>query len=467
MALSTSTVSQPASGPTARLAAMAAGEQVFTDADRHAAIRAFIDTIGCMIAARDSEAARVASDAVRHWGTGPAETVHGDRLAAPWAAMVNAAAAHAEDFDDVLEPASAHVSAVLVPALMALGAERPVSGRDMLDAYLAGFEVMTRLGEAFGLIHYSRGWHTTLTLGAPAAAAAVARLSGLNAETTTTAISQSMSLSGGSKLHMGRIAKPMHAGFAAKAGLLAAALAEAGTTANPEIFAGPWGAIAMMAGPEAPGFSAELGAPNHPSGMTEHGVWFKAYPSCASTHRIVDGALAMTAQHRFAPSDIARVDLTLPLTASQNLMFEIPDTPAEARFSAHYCVAHAFSEGSLGPLAFHPDTIARPELSALMARIHRRVDPAQSAPGADLSDLSGHIRVTLSDGSLFEERVEIPYGHPQKPLSDADLDRKFLDCAEAGSLPADRANRLLGTLRGIAAQNDMTTVDWFEAQERP
>lgn len=454
-------------GPTARLAGMVAGAQKFTEADRNEAVRAFVDTIGCIIAARDSQAARVAAEAVGNWGTGPAVTVRGDFLAAPWAALANGVAAHAEDYDDVLEPANAHVSAVLVPTLMALGAAKPFSGRAMLDAYLAGFEVMTRLGEAFGLIHYSRGWHTTLTLGAPAAAGAAARLLGMDARATATAISQSMSMSGGSKLHMGKIAKPVHAGLAAKAGVLAAALTKAGTTTHPEIFAGSWGAIEMMAGPEGPGFSPTFGASEHISAMTEYGVWFKAYPSCASTHRVVDGALALAGRHHFGSAEVARVDLTLPLTGSQNLLFEVPATPSEARFSAHYCVAHAIAEGGLGPDAFRQSRISRPDIVALMGRIHRRVDPAQTAPYADLSDLSAHIRVELADRRVFEEHVAVPYGHPNNPLSDADLDRKFLGCAEAGGFATEDAERLLQALRGISAQKDLSVLDWFGSKERP
>ncbi len=102
-----------------------------------------------------------------------------------------------------------------------------------------------------------------------------------------------------------------------------------------------------------------------------------------------------------------------------------------------------------------------------MARIHRRVDPAQTAPDADLSDLSGQICVKLRNGSVFVERIDIPYGHSQKPLSDVDLDRKFLDCAEAGNLSAQRANWLLGALRKLAAEDNLTKFDWFGTQERP
>jgi 2-methylcitrate dehydratase PrpD len=395
---------------------------------------------------------------VAAWNGGACRAVTGARLAPPWAAFVNGTAAHAEDFDDVLEVASAHVSAVLVPALIAEAGVRPMSAERFLEAYLAGFEVLARLGEAFGLVHYARGWHTTLTLGTPAAAAAVAVARGLEAEGIATAISQSMSMAAGSKAHMGKIAKPVHAGLAAKAGIVAAALAEAGTTANSEIFAGPWGAIEMMAGPTAPGFRP---LERLPSAMTEHGVWLKAYPTCASTHRVVDGALALARD----VDAIDRVDLTLPLTASQNLMFEVPRTPGEARFSAHYCVAHALREGQLGPSAFDPARIGRPDLLELMRRIHRQVTPSQTKPGADLDDLSARIEIQWRDGSCQGKTVAIPYGHPGRPLDDADLDAKFIACAEAGGMAANAAGRLLGRLRALRGQSDLSEFDWFQMED--
>src|SRR3546814_15187458 len=116
---------------------------------------------------------------------------------------------------------------------------------------------------------------------------------------------------------MGKIAKPVHAGLAAKAGIVAAALAEAGTTANAEIFAGNWGAIEMMAGPTAPGFRPLEGLP---SAMTEHGVWLKAYPTSASTHRVVDGALALAR----ALESIDRVARKPPPPATQHPIIEGP-----------------------------------------------------------------------------------------------------------------------------------------------
>jgi len=452
-------VTQTHSAPTRALAEWCAAPPSFGAAERHDAARAILDTVACMLAARREPVAAKTLAAVQHWGHGPARVVvpGAPSLAAPWAAMVNGAAAHAQDYDDVLEPAMAHASAVLVPALLALAEERRASGAALIEAFLVGIEVMARLGEALNMAHYAAGWHTTLTLGAPAAAAACARLMRLDAGRTRVALSQSMSMAGGSKRHMGVMAKPIHAGLAAKAGLMAAALAEQGTTANAEIFAGPWGALEMMAGPAAPGFRPDFldGSP----AMREHGVWLKAYPTCASTHRAVDGILALRARHGLTPDNVAAIHVTLPKVADQNLMFDIPSTPGEARFSMHYCAAAALADGALGPSAFTDGAIARKDLAALMARVTRSVREDQAEPGADLSDQTSTVAIRTTDGAQHEIGIEVPRGHPANPLTDADLSDKFDACAAAGGLSPATAHALRDRLFAIETA-ELSALDW-------
>ena len=140
----------------------------------HQASRAFIDTVACMIAGRQDAAVQRAARAFTQWGNTGVGTpcVTGHRFPAPWAALVNGAAAHALDYDDVSEPALTHPSAALVPALLALALERKCSGEQILDAYIIGFEIQAALGAAMNDAHYGRGWHTTLTFGSIAVAAA-------------------------------------------------------------------------------------------------------------------------------------------------------------------------------------------------------------------------------------------------------------------------------------------------------
>ena len=161
--------------------------------------RAVIDTCACMVAGRGDPAALAISSTLSRWQSGGAlDLVSAKPTAAPWAAMVNATAAHALDYDDVLETAAAHASAVFVPALLALAQERKASGAQVLDALAISFDVMNALAAAVNYPHYARGWHTTLTLGAPSAAAGCARLLGLDTERAARAISIATSFSSGS-----------------------------------------------------------------------------------------------------------------------------------------------------------------------------------------------------------------------------------------------------------------------------
>ena len=201
----------------------------FTDTALHQARLSFIDTLACMIAAKDDPLVRQVANAMENAGArGQAGTVvTGVRLSAPAAALVNGAAAHAMDFDDYEILASTHPSAVIVPALLAISDVRTSSLRSLLAAYLVGYEAIICLGRMLdGYEHYLAGWHATSTIGPIGAAAAVAKLIGVDGESAANALSIAMSTSAGIKVQFGTGIKPVHAGFAARAGVEAALLAE-------------------------------------------------------------------------------------------------------------------------------------------------------------------------------------------------------------------------------------------------
>src|SRR5690606_18663480 len=157
-----------------------------------------------------------------------------DGLSPPWAALANGTAAHALDFDDNFDPAKAHASAVLIPAILALAEERPAPGFAVLDAYIVGLQIMGRVGQGINPFHRNRGWHATATVGAIGAAAACARLLALSSAQATHALSLATSMAAGSMAQFGTMAKPLHAGLAAKSGVIAASLAQAGLDAGAE-----------------------------------------------------------------------------------------------------------------------------------------------------------------------------------------------------------------------------------------
>jgi 2-methylcitrate dehydratase PrpD len=427
--------------------------------------RAFVDTVGCAVAGSVEAPALAVRDAVAGWGSG-ACAIYGSalRVPAPAAALANGTAAHAQDYDDVNNPAMSHPSAVLVPALLALATEIEADGRRCLDAYLVGYEILTRLGEAANLAHYFRGWHTTLSLGAPAAAAACARLLRLDAARTRAALSMATSMGGGSKRQFGTGTKPLHAGLAAQAGILAARLAASGLDAAPEIFEGRWGMLEMTAGDGAPGFAGVLERLGNPPAAREHGVWFKLYPCCASTHRPIDAALALRAQHALDTRAIASVEGMVSANAAANLRYATPADPSQARFSLPYCVAAALLDGAVTPASFTPQAIARPEAAALMSRIRMTVDPDLDGERA-VADLVERATLTVrtDDGRVLSQCIETPRGHPLSPLDDDLLDSKFRACTQAVLAPQS-GEHALAALRGMGVPGaDPQFTRWLQA----
>jgi len=410
---------------------IAATQRVWPAQAVEQAERAIVDTIACMIAGAGDEAVRRVAEGLKRWGANGVVSRVGelDGMDAPWAALLNGTAAHALDYDDVLDPAGSHVSAVMVPALLALAEEIDASGADLVDAYIVGVEVQECLAEAVNMEHYTRGWHTTLTLGAPSAAAACARLLRLNAEQSRNAISLATSLASGFKRQFGTNAKPFHAGLGAKNGILAARMAAAGLTADPDAFEGARGFLDLLVGANAAGFGKVLRRLDGPPAIVSPGVWLKHYPCCASTHRAVDGLIELARAHKLEAGDIARVDTLVSEAAVRNLMYVEPADEMQARFSMAYCIAAAALDKNLNLGTFRRASIGRADIAAFIPRVTMASDPDQPADMPSTMKSWATTTVMTTDGRRFTSKVVDPKGYPDNPLSENDLAEKFRDCA--------------------------------------
>src|SRR5438128_9479875 len=258
------------------------------DAARRAAAGAALDTIGVMLAGASEPCARIVQRVVSAEGTGPCRIIGTNACAgAAGAALANGTAAHAHDFDDMCFVSLAHPSAPLVACALAAAELAGASGRALLDAYIVGFEIEGRFGRAMNPRHYKKGWHCTSTIGTLGAAAAASRLFGLDAATTRHALSIAASEASGLKDNFGSMVKPLHAGLAARNGVLAALLARAGMTANRAAIDGPQGFLAAMDSerPSLDAFTADLGSRWE---IVDIGITVKLYPSCAGTHPTLD-----------------------------------------------------------------------------------------------------------------------------------------------------------------------------------
>lgn len=421
---------------------------------------AFKDTVGCMIAGSDDDITRRVKCTAARMGTGPACLVGGkEKLSASGAALVNGTAAHIYDYDDNFFPAAAHASAVLVPAILAVGETLECAGATLLDAYAIGLEAMGRVGEAVNYEHYERGWHATTTLGPIGAGAACARLLGLDHQEMHSCLSLAFSMAGGSKRQLGSMAKPLHAGLAAQHGVHAAWLAADGIRGIEEPFDGHWGFRDLFAGEESPGFETVIDKIGRPLAIEEYGLMPKIYPNCASVHCSADGVISLMSKHELAPSDIERVKVHVPKVTFEHLRYPHPRDELQARFSMQYGLALAIEQGEMNLSDFQPGAVERPLITDWYARIEMHRDDSQReypVPANTLEPAEVHLQ--LKNGKTLSERVRYPRGVLQNPVPAQVMTGKFHDCV-TGKLAARTAGELevlLENIEGLSNIRELT-----------
>ncbi|WP_298852926.1 MmgE/PrpD family protein [uncultured Ruegeria sp.] len=427
--------------------AAAAHPQITCEAETEPARAAIADTIACMIAGQSDPATQAVLRALPAGTAGLSSVLgHAQKLSAEQAAMVNGTAAHALDFDDNFLPAVTHASAVLVPALLALGEETAATGADLIDAYVIGLEVQAWLGRRMNPDHYRAGWHATSTIGAIGAAAACARLLRLGDEPFRNSLSIACSLAGGSKIQFGTMTKPLHAGLAARSGILAANLGHAGVEANPDPIFSEWGFIHHHHGHGR----TDLPVP-HALSIALDGLAQKRFPCCGSAHRTLDAIIEIRAREGFAVNDVDRVETVIPDTNYRNLRFENPQNEKEARFSMTYCATLALQYGEVRLADFTPEAIWRPELRATMQHIKMREAKKTSSAETDIWNRPAYTCVQLKSGTRFEMNVLNPVGTISVPFTPEQEVTKFQDCI-GSRLSADLLKELHATLNNLSGQ---------------
>jgi len=301
---------------------------------------------------------------LEHGGT-PSATIigHVERLPVLSAALVNGAASHALDFDDVNMAMTGHPSVVLLSALLPLAEERGSAAHDVLTAFVAGYELQCRLGLLLAPGHYNvLGFHATGTLGSFGAAAACAHLLGLNAEQFAAALGIAGTQAAGLKSMFGTMCKPLHAGKAAQNGLLAARLARRGFTSRDDVVECAQGFARTHSGDFNPG--AALAEPS--GGFHLRNNLFKYHAACYMTHAPIEAPRKLREQHELKPEQIARIRLSLDETCDRVCNIAAPRTGLEAKFSLRLTTAMALAGVDTGGLgSYSEETAANPTLIAL------------------------------------------------------------------------------------------------------
>lgn len=391
---------------------------------------AVLDTLGVALAGSVEAAPRIVEDVL---GTRPAEgpcLLFGtSRRVGPLdAALVNGTAAHALDFDNTARSMGGHVSAVVVPALIAAAEAFGGGGRDVLLAHAAGYEVGAAVGRCVNPSHSEKGWHPTATLGVFAVTAACARLLGLTVDQTETALALATSLAAGTKANFGTMTKPLHAGQCARGGLFAALLARKGFTANTGAFEHKQGFFAVFSGknPYDPARALdgwgdwEILAP---------GASYKLYPCCYSTHSAVEATLNLVRRHGpFDTRNVTRVDSWTHARALAHTDRPDPKSALEAKFSVQYCVARALLDGKVALEHFDDEAWRDPALRELLKRTH--ATPYTGRLFSDDDPFDAEVRITLTDGTTFAEKVDRPLGRTSdNAIAYEHMKAKFENCA--------------------------------------
>ena len=425
------------------------------DVARARAAAAVTDTIGVALAGVSEPAASIvratlASDAQAScsiWGTGL-------RASAPDAALANGTSAHALDFDDMCFVSLAHPSAPLVPAVIAAGEVAGASGRAVLDAYVIGFEIQARLGRLMNPRHYQRGWHCTSTLGTISAAAGASRLLGLDAATTEHALAIAASSASGLKENFGTMVKPLHAGLAARDGVMAALLAKGGLTGSAKAIDGPQGYLRAFDA-ERTDLARETTDLGSRWEIFDTGITVKLYPSCAGTHPTLDALLDLRAQHGFTEAEVDRIEVDVDPIVPTILIYDRPSSALEAKFSLPFCAAAAVVFGRVGIDTFDDEALRDSRIAALMPAVSMRVDEAIGRGKPALTE--ARVRVRLKDGRSLVQEAHGARGYPANPATADQLAAKFLACASR-AIGKARAEKLLSGLAAIDSLENMQAV---------
>ena len=413
-----------------------------------AAGRSLMDWLGTAIRGAKEPLAGALGAVIGAAGGEPQATIvgRGVRTSALLAALANGAQSHALDFDDTHLPSIVHGSAPVAPVVLALGEWRHASGADALAAFVAGFEVETRIGRVLGRALADRGWHVTGVLGHFGAAAAAGKLLGLDAGRLAHALGIAGTQAAGLEQSFGTMSKPLHPGKAAMNGLLSALLAREGFTGATAMLDGPHGLPATFLG------VTDLGSAIEDLGkrweIFENST--KAYAACHLTHATIDAARAIRA--RVAPPAEAvegvRCDVhPLVLKVANH---SAPRTELEAKFSVKLCAAMGLVRGEAGEGEFSQASLGDEAVRHVMARV-------TPEPDASLDVGAARMSLRLADGRVIEEHVAAARGTADNPLTREEIEAKFRRLA-AVVLPADRVTRLTATLRGLGDLADIADL---------
>ncbi|HSU39273.1 MAG TPA: MmgE/PrpD family protein, partial [Polyangiaceae bacterium] len=406
---------------------------------RHEASRAFLNALGCAIGSARHETVEAALAAVAPFAGSAQATIFGrnERLDALNAALVNGISTHVLDFDDTHQRA-VHPTAPVLPALLAYAEWKKTSGRDLVHAFVLGVEAEVRIGLSVFPEHYDIGWHITGTAGVFGAAAAVGKLLGLDAQRTAWALGIAATQSSGLREMFGSMCKSLHPGHAAQGGMTAALLAANGFTSSERAIEAPRGFAHVMSTKfDEAVITTGLGASYELSKNM-----YKPYACGLVVHAAIDGCVQLKREHDLDIDDIERVELLTNPLVPELTGNQAPQDGLQGKFSVYHAAAVALVHGAAGEAQFADVVVRDPRVIAVRDRVSVRASPS-------VRKLEAHVNIRLRNGTVLEKHVEHALGTVERPMSDSDLEEKFLGLTD-GVLSPDKARRLIGLCWRVA-----------------
>ncbi len=397
------------------------------------------DCLGVAIAGSREEDAKICAEIARQENAKEETSVIGQRFktSALNAALANGTAAHALDFDHSFT-LMGQPTAPIIPAIFALGESLGASGRRMIEAYVAGYEVTAKM------VHSLRdsthdGWHAPSTLGSFGAAAGCGKLLGLSAAQVEMALGITASMAGGVVANFGTMTKPLHVGLGARNGVLAAKLARGGYTANAKAIESGFGFYQVLH-QDAPIDEQPIEEIGRSFSLLSDGLRIKPYPCGGLTHQVIDAVLEFRAKHGLSPEMIEAVDVDVVKHTFDRIVFRVPQTGIQGKFCMPYLVSRAISDGRIGLDIFTDEAVRDQKVLKLAERVQMRLDT--NLKKIDPAGRPCRVTVRLKNGQSYTREAQHAKGGPEFPMTEAELEAKFFDCAKE-AMPVDMAQQAL------------------------
>jgi 2-methylcitrate dehydratase PrpD len=396
-------------------------------------------------------------------GAGPATVIGTDlKLAPRFAAFANGVGIHADDYDDTQLAVAAdrvyglltHPTAPALPAALAMAETTGATGAAAMLAYHLGVEVECKIAEAINPRHYQTGFHSTATCGTFAAAAAAARLLGLDVDATARALSIAGSQSAGLRENFGTMTKPFHAGRSSESGVAAAQFASYGWTATDRILEAPRGFFSAAGGGyDAGAIAGRLGAPWT---IADPGVSIKPHPSGSLTHPGMTEMLRLIRANDIRARDVVRVRVGTNHNMPNALIHHRPNDELQAKFSMEFCMAILLLEGRAGLAEFTDEVVRRADVKAMIEKVDFVVDADAEAAG--YHKMTTIIDIELAGGRKVSGRADFGKGSPADPMSYDQVADKFRENAEFARFPKAQAESVVALVRDLETLPTITRL---------